>query len=103
QQEFLASPTTESVGGAYRSRGDGGEFLQHAIAGRVPELVVERLEAVQVDECNTERLLLLECRRERLRRHCRHAAAIAQPRQAVPGCQSKQLLAVAQIRDQQNR
>ena len=48
-RELVAAEAADHVGGTYLVRYRGNDRLQHLVAGRVPEGIVDRLEAVDVE------------------------------------------------------
>ncbi len=60
QHELLAPVATERVADAHPVGHEVGELAQHGVAGVVPVGVVDRLEAIDVDEGDAERLVMAD-------------------------------------------
>jgi len=81
--EFVAAPAAGSVGVARRLLQQRGESAQQAVASLVPVAVVDRLEAVQIDEDERERIAVPHAVRHRCCQFPVHAPAIEQAGQGV--------------------
>src|SRR4051812_20150947 len=82
-QEFLAAEAPEDVDAAQPLAGDVRQFLQHRIAGGVAERVVDRLEVVDIEKADGERLAQPLRARALARQRIEHEAAVVAAGQLV--------------------
>src|SRR5581483_7473109 len=54
EQKLLATPASEGIAWAQGRSGEACKFLQHAVSSGMPELIIECLEPVEVDQCETD-------------------------------------------------
>ena len=81
--ELVAAHARHGIAGAHRGGEAPRHFAQQGVAGLVAELVVDRLEAIEVEETDRQQAVAPLCLRQRLFEAVGEQDAIGQAGQAV--------------------